>query len=877
MSGVTPPLATATATAQERHAIHAPGGAAGMVDPDVAARLHALCLSGGGIRSAAFCLGVIQALARQRLLQEFHYLSTVSGGGYAGALVWRLIATLGSVTQAEAELATPGAAGFSWLRGIRDYTSYLAPAGGFTSLDVWAACVLYLRNTLFNFIVFAPGLIGIALLPRLYLRVSDPAAVWSFIPDVLLALALAGLLFATVLACLWVPVHVLPADRKNITTPRIVRNVTAPALLVWAFMIGAWAGCHSDPPSWLTFLTVGNLIPKVGVVPVAAGIVMLLGYVFAGIFAACATTRVFPRLYAAMRSPAEPRQFWGNRFGWLVACAVDVGALWLGAWLISDPPHCNAPLRPVIVAVLAPAWVVTAHLLHAAVYAVWRREMSVSWLDREWIARLSATQLLGAGGWALLSAVCLLLPHGLSMVSGEGFSNTKLAVTLSGLFSGPLAALLGRSATTVVSAPSTQATLRRVLPNVLAALASALFLAALLVLASAGGWRVIARPWNPPEWHHLQWWSQAPSFGRLLLAIFLLIGLSLLLGWRLNVNRFSLHELYRNRLARAFLGAACPTRSGDGFANLDEADRVALGAMATPHPPGRRLFPVINTALNLTSGTRTAWAERKAASFTMTPLHCGSAVLGEGDPAEGVFVATAEYGGVRFNPVAGIYLDTAITISGAAVSPNAGYHSSPTTAFIMTLFNARLGAWMPNPARASRAAMRRSKPPNSFWALIAEMLGRTDDKASSIYLSDGGHFENLGLYEMLRRRCALILVVDADCDPDYQYFDLGNAIRKARIDLDVEITFFPLEQPIAGAPPARRFLRAEISYPPVGYLAASTGILLYLKAHRLPDMPADVMAYAAANAAFPHESTGNQFFTESQFESYRRLGEHLAS
>jgi hypothetical protein len=838
------------------------------VDPGVTARLHALCLSGGGIRSAAFCLGVIQALARAGLLQEFHYLSTVSGGGYAGAMVWRLIDTLRSVTAAQADLAAPGTAGFSWLRGIRDYTSYLAPTAGLGSLDVWAACVLYLRNTLFNFIVFTPGLVGIALLPRLYLRFSEQetfrqGATW--LPECLLVLALVGLACATVLACLWVPVHVRPTDRKDITTRRIVRYVTAPAVLLWAFAIGAWAGCHADTPHWLAFLRFGGWISIYGVVPVAAGIVMLLGYIAAGIAAARGVGRA-----------VQAGQFWWNGLGWLIASIVDVAGLWLGAWLIGDaaPSDISA-----IVAVLAPAWVVTAHLLHAAVYAVWRRETSASWLDREWIARLSATQILAAAGWALLSAVCLLLPHSLRVLWDQGFSKTAVTAALSGLLSGPVAALLGRSAATVIDAPATQATLRRVLPNVLAAVASAMFLASLLVLASAGGWRGVAWIWNQTGWKDLEW-SQAPSIWRLLLAAPAFIGLSLLLGWRLNVNRFSLHELYRNRLARAFLGAACPDRSGDGFTNLDAGDRIALGAVTTPHRTGRRLFPVINTALNLASGTRTAWAERKAASFTMTPLHCGSAAFGEaepGVPVEGVFVRTRKFGGARFTPRAGIYLDTAITISGAAVSPNAGYHSSPTTAFIMTLFNARLGAWMPNPARASSAAMRLSKPPNSFWALIAEMLGKTDDKASSIYLSDGGHFENLGLYEMLRRRCALILVVDADCDPDYRYFDLGNAIRKARIDLDVEITFFPHEQPSIGAAPARRFLRAEISYPPVGSQPASTGILLYLKAHKLPDMPADVMAYAAANAAFPHESTGNQFFTESQFESYRRLGEFLAS
>ena len=836
--------------AHERRSVHRlPGGGAGMVDPGASVRLHALCLSGGGIRSAAFCLGVVQALAKARLLSRFHYLSTVSGGGYTGALIWRLMRTLlqvdptATVTTAEGELNAPRDRNFNWLRGIREYTSYLAPNAGLTSLDVWAAVALYLRNLLVNFCIFLPGLIGLALLARLYLRLVEYAPSASWQDHALLATALACLFWANVRACLWVPVHVDPEARSKDFAPRIVGQISAPAVLGWAFLGGAWVLWNRwAGDQWM--------------LPLLAGGTLIAGYVVAWLLSS--------RRADLFRSR--------NAIGWLVATGVDVIVLWLGVRAAQSIGSVVA------LTILAPAWVIAAHLLHAAVSAVLRKETRESWLDREWIGRLSATEILPAVGWMLFGFVCLALPHLLQVhVLGEGRHKTLAAI--SALLSGPIAALLGRSASTAAGSTLVQATLRRILPTLAAGLASAIFMIALLVLASAEGWRLVAwlTPGNACAYGDLMWDDGcSPAILWLLAGVVLLFGASLLLGWLLNVNRFSLHEMYRNRLARAFLGAATYPRDDDGFTRFAEEDRIALRNVAMPHAYGGcRLFPVINTAMNLTSGTRTAWAERKAASFTMTPLHCGSAALGDDD--KGRFVQTPIYGGARFAPGDGVALDTAMTISGAAVSPNAGYHSSPTTSFIMTLFNARLGAWMPNPARASLRSMQNSQPPNGFWALIAEMIGKTNDQRNTVYLSDGGHFENLGLYEVLRRRCAVIFVVDADCDPTYQYFDLGNAIRKARIDLGVEIEFFRREHPVAGFAPFTSLLRAEIRYPPTGMLQASTGVLLYLKARKAAGMPADVAAYAAANSDFPHESTGNQFFTESQFESYRRLGEYLAS
>src|SRR5262249_32936048 len=155
-------------------------------------------------------------------------------------------------------------------------------------------------------------------------------------------------------------------------------------------------------------------------------------------------------------------------------------------------------------------------------------------------------------------------------------------------------------------------------------------------------------------------------------------------------------------------------------------------------------------------------------------------------------ISTVHYGGDEPDPVPdpsveganrGISLGTAMAISGAAASPSQGYHSSPATAFLMTLFNVRLGAWLANPARHLKDELQRSGPAFALWPLASEMFGLADDRGRYLYLSDGGHFENLGVYEMLRRRCRFILVIDADEDRDCLFEDLGNAVRKSFIDL----------------------------------------------------------------------------------------------
>jgi hypothetical protein len=209
-------------------------------------------------------------------------------------------------------------------------------------------------------------------------------------------------------------------------------------------------------------------------------------------------------------------------------------------------------------------------------------------------------------------------------------------------------------------------------------------------------------------------------------------------------------------------------------------------------------------------------------------------------------------------------------------------------AFLLTVFDARLGWWLGNPRWREE-----SKWPGPGFALkylLAELIGQTTARSKFVNLSDGGHFDNLGLYELVRRRCRYIIVGDSEQDGDLSFGALGGAIRKCRADFGVEIDINPNPIRLAGGKFSKTHcVVGTINYPerdtdPRASIAGdpsqaaghrARGWLLYLKSSLTGDEPADVIEYQSRIAEFPHESTGDQFFSESQFESYRRLGLHI--
>jgi hypothetical protein len=204
-----------------------------------------------------------------------------------------------------------------------------------------------------------------------------------------------------------------------------------------------------------------------------------------------------------------------------------------------------------------------------------------------------------------------------------------------------------------------------------------------------------------------------------------------------------------------------------------------------------------------------------------------------------------------------------------------GYFSpSPFVTFVLTFFNARLGWWLGNPGVHGTDTFFRSHPQKALSPIIDEAFGLTDDTNPYVLLSDGGHFENLGLYEMVLRRCRHVVVVDGSADPKGSYDDLGGAVRKIRIDfgIPIDITHMGIIPPTKGQP-GKYCAVGTINYQAVDGPDAVNGKLLYIKPVVYQDQgPRDVLNYAKNSIDFPHESTADQWFSESQFESYRRLG-----
>jgi hypothetical protein len=453
--------------------------------------------------------------------------------------------------------------------------------------------------------------------------------------------------------------------------------------------------------------------------------------------------------------------------------------------------------------------------------------------EREWRARSSGWLMVVMLVWTVLSGIILFGPAAFDTAWKWGFA------AAGGTVSGLVAVLIGSSGKS--AATTARQLVEKWSVTVMVSIATLIFLPLLAILL-AGGTR-LALDTIEAGLSSDNIFVLNPALRLLVTAVACAACFvaALVMSYYINVNRFSLHAVYRNRLIRGFLGSARGTRrQPDAFTGFDLGDNLPMATLWPPQSPrmGRCLFPIVNMALNVAAGINLAWQERKAEAFAVTPLAAGNSTVN--------FRSAALYGDRK----GGITLGTAMAISGAAVSPNQGYHSSPLVSILMMLANVRLGWWLGNPTDDRTAP--REGPRFSFVPIINELFGVTSDRGRYVYLSDGGHFENLGIYEMVRRRCRYIVVSDAGCDPDFQLGDLGNAVRKVWIDFGVAIRFRSID--LAEAEP---------------------GLLIYIKPSYHGTEPADVRSYAALNPTFPHESTTDQWFTESQMESYRVLGSYI--
>jgi len=216
-------------------------------------------------------------------------------------------------------------------------------------------------------------------------------------------------------------------------------------------------------------------------------------------------------------------------------------------------------------------------------------------------------------------------------------------------------------------------------------------------------------------------------------------------------------------------------------------------------------------------------------------------------------------------------LGTAMAISGAAASPNMGVTTVKPLVFIMTLLNIRLGYWLPNPRTVSdaswltRLGLHRGPGPKH---VLKEAIGHVDARGKFVNVSDGGHIENLGIYELLRRRCKLIIAVDGEADPNMIFNSLVKLQLYARLDMGIEIEL-DLDSIRSDA---KGLSKQQWVSGKIRYGDNEVGRLLYIKSSVTGDEYEYVRAYRAKNPAFPHEPTSDQFFSEAQFEAYRALG-----
>jgi hypothetical protein len=368
-----------------------------------------------------------------------------------------------------------------------------------------------------------------------------------------------------------------------------------------------------------------------------------------------------------------------------------------------------------------------------------------------------------------------------------------------------------------------------------------------------------------------------------------LVGILLFaLSYLLRPNANSLHQLYRDRLSKAFLfdpTELARPRSGAREESQDQGrdfaplDTMRISELVRPHPYAP--YHLINAALNVQGSDYANRRGRNADFFLFSPCYVGSEATGyrETLPVES---ATS------------LDLATAMAISGAAFSSNMGANSIRPLTPTLAILNVRTGYWLKNPrfiesSTHERRSSIRAPERATKWYLWSEITGRLYEDSDYVYITDGGHIENLGIYELLRRRCRVIVAVDAEADPAMRFPSFIALQRYARIDLGVRINM-PWDE-------IRKSTRAWMGFDPsranatlparspgphtaigtIEYDGGEKGWLLYIKSSLTGDENDYVRDYARRYDQFPHETTGDQFFSEEQFEVYRALGFHIVN
>ena len=494
--------------------------------------------------------------------------------------------------------------------------------------------------------------------------------------------------------------------------------------------------------------------------------------------------------------------------------------------------------------------------------------------SREWWSRLGAWLCIYGLVWMI---VCVASVYG--PLLWEKLFEWKYSISGAWVLSTLGGLLAGNSGST--GKPDAEPSKPSMAKEVVAKVAPFVFIAGLLVLVSTAVQAIIRLNSDGAEdmtyWYQLQN-ASLHSIGFMWILFAGCLAALTLFAFRVDINEFSLNAFYRSRLVRCYLGATRKPeqRTPQAFTNFDDGDDVVLSTLVDKTRKRQGPLHIVNCALNLGGSSDLTIHTRHSASFTLTPVHCGSAYLSRrraNEPAEELgFVHTNTYGKAENQPSLG----QAISVSGAAASPNQGYHTSPVVAFLMTLFNVRLGWWFPKPEHEGNAS---ATPWFSLRYLFMELFGMANDRSKFLAVSDGGHFENLAAYELVRRRCRVIIIGDAECDPELKFEGLGTLIRMCEVDFHAKITIDVASIAMGKSEWSNsRCAVGRIEYNGDDKTGGpSEGILIYLKASMIGHEDTAILQYKSAHETFPHENTGDQFYGEDQFESYRLLGEDIAS
>jgi len=774
--------------------------------------LVGLSISGGGIRSASFSLGIVQTLADMHVLERVDYLSSVSGGGYTGACISSLLNSSDKRPCGEAFplRLCPGASEPPATAHLRNGSNYLNAAG---PLGRFRVPNLLLRGIVLNLVAFLPAIaLAVMLTEVLYETVPG----WDALPRGVLPLIL---VFVALSILFPLCVRLFPGSfswkaRDQYESLLAIPIASAALLLVSVPFLDA------------TRLAIEHSVPQLvrSIEHISARGWWQVGCVALGILLAFSQAHKAPRLVRTVLGKLVlvvigllgPSIVFGI---YLLLCLWQIDSPYLpvdSARVLSDAARCAGPCLTHDVDTVgsaardrSPLAIVSSALsgreLGPATRASLRFELEGRGIlvDQHTVVRcgpLPCREPAAGSSWRDDPRVWRMGTA--SLIDSTCKDLTKEDVRAGKARLEPCDYMIRGS------------------EEYLYILGSNLSL-----LDGSKDWTLLALL------------LFALGFNRFFL----------------NINITSPHGFYRDRLSRVFL--ISEDQSGqihhEDTLKLSELNQV--GSCAPYH--------LINVALNLQGSDDPNLRGRRSDFFFFSKHYVGSDRTG--------YVPTPAIEAIDSH----MNLGTAMAISAAAAAPNMGSEGNRSLVFLMALLNLRLGYWLPNPSwvkrRDWRARLRLASVSPSL--ILREAIGQLSEQGSHVNLSDGGHLESLGMYPLLRRRCRFIVAIDAEADPTGRFKGLVTTMRFARIDMGISISI-DLD-PIR--PDAQGLSRRRWALGTIRYGDGEFGYLLYVKLSVSGSEPEYVRFYRKEHPAYPHEPTADQFFGEAQFEAYRALGQDI--